>query len=379
MKILADENLTAALQLLPPLGDLTLVPGREITPALLENVDALLVRSVTQVDEALLKNSGVKFVGTATAGVDHIDVDYLETRNIAFVDAAGANANSVVEYVFSAIASCGSYLEQLVSGDTVGVVGYGRIGSLLATRLEALGIAFKCYDPWLDQVGIKSAASLEEVLRCRVICLHAELTHRQPWPSFHLLAEQELARLGDRQLLINACRGSVVDNTALLTRLSHNNPPDVVLDVWEGEPNLNPMLLEKVQLGSAHIAGYSYNAKYEGTAILADALGKLLGQTDNMPTSGDGSPAIAASAEEGAAFLRNLFIEGYDIALDDNLLREVVANAKNSNAIAAGFDQLRKNYRKRAELKGCLVAIDPSRKQACHWLKALGCELQGPV
>lgn len=379
MNILADENLTAAESLLSPLGNLTLVPGRDIGPAMLEDIDALLVRSVTRVDADLLENSRVKFVGTATSGIDHVDVNYLEKQNIAFTFSAGANANSVVEYVLAAIAGCGDYLEQVLRGETVGIVGYGRIGSMLARRLEALGIRYKCYDPWLTRDSISRPCSLDEILACRVICLHAELTSQPPWPSFHLLSASELAALGKGQLLINACRGPVVDNSALLARLGQPNPPDVVLDVWEEEPTLDPELLESVRFGTAHIAGYSHNAKYNGTAMLAETLAAFWGCTLSETGSASNTQAIDAPAGEGVGFLRSLLIGSYDISLDDKLLREVVAGAAHSEVLARGFDRLRKEYRKRDELKGARVQIDPNREQACRVLEALGCEVQAAL
>ncbi len=151
LTILADENIPAVEHYLGALGRVQRVNGRTLERAQLQDVDILLVRSVTRVDEALLAGCPVKFVGTATSGFDHIDRRLSGAHGIAFAYAPGSNANSVVEYVLAAIAAVGDKLEQLLAGGVVGIVGYGAIGKAVAARLAALGIRYRIYDPWLDQ------------------------------------------------------------------------------------------------------------------------------------------------------------------------------------------------------------------------------------
>ena len=171
LRILADENMRGVEQAFSSMGTLRLMPGRAIASADLENTDVLLVRSVTQVNEELLKNSPVSFVGTATAGFEHIDTGYLAARGIPFATAAGANANSVVEYVLSAVAVCDDHLERLLGGGQVGIVGAGHVGSRLARCLDGLGIDYLQFDPWLDSSSLARPATLEEVLGCQVVAL----------------------------------------------------------------------------------------------------------------------------------------------------------------------------------------------------------------
>ena len=243
LHILSDENIPAVEYFLGDSGVVRQLRGRDMRAADLDGVDVLLVRSVTRVNEALLAGSAVQFVGTATSGVDHIDRDYLDQQGIGFAHAPGSNANSVVEYVLAAIASVPGKLEQLLAGGSVGIVGYGHIGSMLAARLRALGIEHRVYDPWLDQQLLSQPATLAEILACDVVTLHPELTRELPWPSFHLLGESELACLDANCLLINASRGPVLDNQALLRLLLAGHGPVSVLDVWEGEPALDHELL----------------------------------------------------------------------------------------------------------------------------------------
>ena len=178
LTILADENIPAAEHYFGALGQVRPVNGRKLNSSALADVDALLVRSVTTVNKDLLEGTPVRFVGTATSGFDHIDRSYLQDRGIGFAHASGSNANSVVEYVLAAIAASGDKLEQLLAGGTVGIIGYGVIGRAVAARLDALGIDYLACDPWLDPATISRRGSLEQVLACDAITLHAELTRQ---------------------------------------------------------------------------------------------------------------------------------------------------------------------------------------------------------
>ena len=348
--------------------------GREIQSHHLKDADALLVRSVTQVNEALLAGTGVRFVGTATSGFDHVDRAYLAEAGVGFSHAPGSNANSVVEYVLAAIAHVEDYLEQLLAGDRVGVVGFGNIGKLLCQRLTALDIDFCCYDPWLDQAGVTNAATLEEVLACRVITLHPSLTLSSPWPSRHLLGVAELAKINVDQLLINASRGEVIDNAALLNQLQHAPDWPVVLDVWEGEPALDPRLLEYVVIGSSHIAGYSLDSKFKATDMLLVAMAQSLGRPKVRGglSSQRPEPISVALSETDADSLRSLLTARYQIIDDDKLLRDAARNAASDRqAMATGFDGLRKTYAVRRELAGSTVVGVPGGNN--RLIGALGC------
>ena len=161
MRIVADSNMVGVAEAFGALGSVTLVPGRELRSEHVHRADIVLVRSVTAVDAQLLEGSSVSFVGSATSGFDHVDTDYLRARGIDFAYAPGANANSVLEYVISAIASCDDYLERLCAGATVGIVGFGVIGKRLAQRLDNIGIACSAYDPWLEQGSDKRLVTLD--------------------------------------------------------------------------------------------------------------------------------------------------------------------------------------------------------------------------
>ncbi|CAA0088684.1 Erythronate-4-phosphate dehydrogenase [Halioglobus japonicus] len=374
LTVLADENIPAVEEYFGPLAGVRRISGRSLERTHLDGVDILLVRSVSRVNEALLRETAVKFVGTATSGFDHIDRDYLARQGIGFAHAPGSNANSVVEYVLAAIAATEEKLEQLLAGGSVGIVGYGVIGKAVAARFAALGVQCRIYDPWLEQSTIPNASALDEVLDCDVVTLHAQLTSDAPWPSYHLLGSRELQQLRAGTLLINASRGSVLDNAALAEYLQARPDAFIVMDVWEGEPEPNPDLLAQVTLGSAHIAGYSWDGKLQATRMLRDAASRYL----QLPapaevTQPEGAAPIQVSDDfTQAGLLRFLVQARYDIYLDDSMLRQTVAQIKLQADGGAGFDLLRKSYRKRRELAGSLVRglRLPEHRAMAH---ALGC------
>jgi erythronate-4-phosphate dehydrogenase len=371
--IVADQNIPAVQDCFSCLGEVRLVEGRRLTADDLADAQALLVRSVSRVDGQLLDNTAVDFVGTATSGLDHIDQDYLAGRRIGFAHAPGANANSVVEYVLAAIAAIGDTLERLMDDGRIGVIGYGAIGRALGARLSTLGIEFLVYDPWLPAKEIDGVASLEAVLACSVITLHPGLTLKQPWPSYHLLDASKFAGLNDNQLLINASRGEVVDSDALKARLAGSRPPTVVLDVWEGEPHVDADLLRSVELGTAHIAGYSMDGKLGGTSMLLRALAAHWQEDIPLTTRVAAPPSdlLVDSGLDIPGMIRSLLEQRYDIRRDDALLRQSMAAEDPPRA----FDLLRRNYRERRELAGSAVKAQGLSQAQRELVAALGCEL----
>lgn len=370
LHVVADQNMPAVEALLGDSARVTKFSGRALNSAHLQDADVLFVRSVTSVDSQLLDNTPVQFVGTATSGIEHIDTNYLEQRGIGFSRAAGSNANSVVEYVLSALVAIPAHLDKLMSGGSVGVIGHGPVGNAVTQRLRALGGNCLVYDPWLDQRQLPGAASLAKVLSCDLVCLHPELTRREPWPSYHLLGEEPLRELKGHQLLINASRGAVVDNRALRRRHDAPDPPQVVLDVWEHEPNLDSGLLDAVTLGTAHIAGYSLDGKILATRMLCEALGRHLGAELPVVSSVPEDAPLYSAVEGllGSGLVRHLLGQCYDICEDDRRLREACASGE---PVGNAFDALRKSYPERRELAGNVVT--GTNESQWDIVRALGC------
>ncbi|MFD2312088.1 4-phosphoerythronate dehydrogenase, partial [Microbulbifer halophilus] len=270
LTIVADENIPALEDyfgdLLEGGGRLERVNGRTLGRDQLARADILLVRSVTPVNEDLLADTPVRFVGSCTIGTDHLDTAWLDRQGIAWSAAPGCNANSVVEYVFCALAA----LAIDWRGRSFGIVGCGNVGGLLQRRLRELEIPCAVYDPWLPDNP--DAADLQTVLQQDVICLHAPLVKDGPHPSLHMVGAEQLAHIKDGAVLISAGRGAVVDNAALLELLQKRKRFSTVLDVWENEPAIDTRLLELVDIGTPHIAGYSMDGKLAGTRMIRDAL-----------------------------------------------------------------------------------------------------------
>ena len=356
MKIVADENIVQASACFGGAGDLVLLPGRAIDAQAVRDADALLVRSITQVNAKLLSGSRCRFVGTATSGIDHVDMEWLRQQGIGFCWAQGCNARSVVDYVFSVLA----YLSLRDDFDwralSFGIVGCGQIGSRLARQLLALRIRIAVYDPFLDANHPLSGhlTDLATVLQQDVVTFHTPLTRSGPWPTLHILDAPGRARLRPDTILINAARGGVIDNGALLAHLKERPEQRVVLDVWENEPALDQHLLRRVALGTAHIAGYSQEGKLNGTRMIAKEFGRHFGvQLPVLVARGVGANTqLVVDAKltldgklAAVQQLNHLLLQVYDASRDDALLRQTLETPDP----AGQFDVLRKHYPVRHE------------------------------
>lgn len=358
IKIIADENIPFVEKVFAPLGEVSCVSGRSLTAAMVAEADALLVRSITPVNRELLENSPVKFVGTATIGTDHIDLGYLTSRGISFSSAAGSNANSVVEYVLTALGVLAQRHQLTLKGKSLGIIGVGNIGSLLEKKAAALGLEVFPHDPPRQrQTGDARYVSLETALDCDIISCHVPLNKSGVDKTVHLLDDGKLSQLQPHQILINSSRGPVVDNQALKRCLQNKRLGPVVLDVWENEPNIDMELLHLVSLATPHIAGYSLDGKVNGTVILFHALCQYLGQSHSLQASDLlETPANhqleVQDSEQGV--LHQLATEIYPITRDDANLRKVEGEKDQDRGDY--FDQLRKNYPIRRESQNYQLA-----------------------
>ncbi|MFZ4831585.1 4-phosphoerythronate dehydrogenase PdxB [Rouxiella sp. Mn2063] len=357
MKILVDENMPYAVELFSRLGEVQAVPGRPIPQDALTTADALMVRSVTKVNEGLLSGTPVKFVGTATAGTDHVDDQWLAQQGLGFSAAPGCNAIAVVEYVFSALLILAQRDGFQLRDKTVGIIGVGNVGSRLNARLNALGVrTLLCDPPRADRGDAGEFWPLEKlVAEADVLTFHTPLNVDGPYRSHHLADAKLLDALPEGRILINACRGEVVDNAALLAALNGPKKLTAVLDVWEPEPALSLELLEKVAIGTAHIAGYSLEGKARGTTQVFEAFSQFIGQPQQVPLDTLLPPPefaeVTLRGELSEAKLLRLIHLVYDVRRDDAPLRRVAA-------IAGEFDRLRKFYEERREWSSLRVNCD---------------------
>ncbi|MBD2806222.1 4-phosphoerythronate dehydrogenase PdxB [Xenorhabdus sp. ZM] len=364
MKILVDENMPYAEELFQQLGEVQAIPGRPVPEGVLAHADAFMVRSVTKVNEPLLQGSSVKFVGTATAGMDHVDQKWLAQAGIGFSAAPGCNAIAVVEYVLSALMLLAEQDQFQLKDKTVGIIGVGNVGGRLAERLSALGVkTLLCDPPRADRSDEGEFWPLEKLVKeADILTFHTPLNQSGPYRTYHLADAGLLSALPDNRILINASRGEVVDNQALLSILQNGKESGkklrVVLDVWEPEPNLSLPLLDLVDIGTPHIAGYTLEGKARGTTQVFEAYCEFLGQprktalSELLPTP-DFSQ-IVLHGEVTQSILKRLMHLVYDVRRDDAPLRQVAGQE-------GAFDRLRKEYPERREWSSLTIYCDSEK------------------
>lgn len=359
MKIIIDENIAFAKETFSLFGNVVCLSGRDITKEVLKDADVLIVRSVTQVNEELLNNTSVKFVGTATIGTDHIDLNYLKSRNIAFADAKGCNAYAVAEYFLTALLKVCSDYKITLQDKSIGITGVGNVGSKVVKFSELIGLKVLKNDPPLQRENPNEKFySLDEVLQCDIITLHVPLTFEGEDKTYHLLNEQNLERLKNGAILINTSRGAVIDNQAL-RKFINQKKLKVVLDVWENEPDPDLSLLERVKIATPHIAGYSLEGKVNGTVMIFNALNNFLGTNYKFDFS---LPEVRNNLLSYTKYefdeeeFNSLLSRIYDIESDNLQMKKMLYFDKEDRI--KYFDNLRKYYPLRREFNNYLIQTD---------------------
>ena len=383
MKIIADENIPFVAESFSRLGEVQTLPGREISSAHLEDADVLLIRSVTKVNQKLLQGSRVKFVGTATIGTDHIDEDYLQKEGIAFAYAPGSNANSVAEYIVAALLTLARRKKFVLQGKSIGIVGVGNVGSQVVKKCQALGMKFLLNDPPLARkTREKRYLPLETLFAADIITLHVPLNYEGEDATYHLANEKFFSQMKESSIFINSSRGAVVNEAALLNAIYCKRITSVVLDVWENEPLINTQLLEQVDLGTPHIAGYSFDGKVKGTAMLYAALGRFLGREDSwsplelLPAPEKEVLTIDGEGKREEAILEETIRQIYSTEDDDENLRKILSLIPEKRG--KHFDHIRKNYPVRREFLNTKIICKNCSLSLQQKLKGLGFNLPHP-
>ncbi|MGR5235073.1 4-phosphoerythronate dehydrogenase [Vibrio rotiferianus] len=349
MKIIVDENMPYAEELFSQLGEVILKPGRTLTADDLVDVDALMIRSVTKVNAELIsKANKLKFVGTATAGMDHVDQALLQEKGIFFTSAPGCNKVGVAEYVFSVMMVLAQQKGFSVFDKTVGIIGAGQVGSYLEKCLKGMGINVLINDPFKQEEGdSRSFTPLAELIEnSDIITLHTPITKDGPHPTHHLIDNTVLNGLRSEQILINAARGPVVDNQALKQRLLKNDGFTAALDVFEFEPEVDMELLPLLAFATPHVAGYGLEGKARGTTMIFNSYCEFLNNelrahaSDLLPTAP--VPTMVLNRAWDEATLHNITQLIYDVRKDDALFRREISKP-------GSFDLMRKNYWDRRE------------------------------
>lgn len=268
MKILADASLPGLEQAFNDCFSLTTYRNQAEIPLFLAGQDVLLCRSTLKVTADLIQNSSLQCIATASSGVDHIDIPYLNERNISLFDAKGSNAKAVADYVLATIAWLAQ--NKPIAGKKAGVIGAGYVGSEVANRLIALGFDVVCYDPYKDKEDTQYFyAPLKELFTCDLLCVHANLHNTPPYPSKNLIDEAFLSQLQPNTTIINASRGGIVNEVDLINT---NKNITYCTDVYIDEPNTNPEMIHYATLCTPHIAGHSVEAKLAAVQQISNKL-----------------------------------------------------------------------------------------------------------
>jgi erythronate-4-phosphate dehydrogenase len=377
LTILADENIPFARDAFGTLGDVRLAHGRQISRADLVGVDLLVVRSITRVNAALLEGSRVRFVGTATSGSDHIEKTDLDRLGIACYTALGCNANSVAEYMATAWLTLAQRRGRAIRGLRVGVIGVGHVGSLVVEKALALGLEPVLNDPpKARESGLDVYRPLDELLDCDIVTCHTPLTHDGPDCTFHLIDDRFFSRLKPGAWFCNAGRGEVVDEQALHRALDTERLGAAILDVWEHEPRIDARLLQRADVATPHIAGYSLEGKLNGTSLVYGAACQFFGAQPSWRAE-DAAPAptvpaitLVQAGRDDEAVLADAVCAVYPLRRDDESLRETAT--LDPEARGRVFDSLRKTYPTRREFRRTTVTLDASSPAVGASLHALG-------
>ena len=334
MKVIIDNHIPHIQGFIEPHAQVVYLEPGDITHEAVSDADALIVRTRTRCDATLLDGSRVRFIGSATIGTDHIDLDYCVARGITVRNAPGCNAPAVAQWVFAAIHAWMQARDiSAADGLTLGIVGVGHIGSIVARWARQLGFTVLLNDPPREHGDDSSGdifSSLDELQRhCDIITFHTPLTRDGLWPTWHLCDQAFLDRLAHGRLIIDAARGPIADNAALLGW--HG---DVALDCWENEPGISRELLEKAIVATPHIAGYSREGKQRGTAMMLEALNNYYGW--DIP-----GPVMAAPATGATEVTLDGIAASYDILADTARLKTAPAD----------FESQRNHYPHRPEYR----------------------------
>lgn len=374
MRIAVDATIPFWKEAFSSLGEICLFSGRDVKAGDVRHADALIVRSVTDVGASLLVGSSVKFVASTSAGTDHIDQQYLNTHGIGFGYAPGCNADSVSEYIFTALYMVASRKRWNLRNKTLAVIGVGNVGSRVASKARALGMeTLLCDPPLKDSTGDSQYLSFHEVLGADILTFHVPLVREGPYPTWHMLDRETLDLLSPTQFVMNASRGPVFDNGCLKAVLEKGGIAGAVLDVWEGEPRLDYALLELADIGTPHIAGSALDGKIRATEMVRDALCRYMGMGDAWDSSSFyPSPRVVypEGGLEGQKAVLSVLLQVFDIPKCDADLRAF--GALPEEQAVEQFDRLRGGCMQRPEFRHFTVDVSGRRADLDATFSALG-------
>ncbi len=381
MRIVADRNIPFVQEAFGPLGEVVTVSAPALDAAAVQDADLVLVRSTVKVDAALLSGSRARFVATATIGTDHLDTAWLAERGIAWASAPGSNADSVAQWWAGALLTLAERRRTGLRGATIGIVGVGNVGS----RVERLAAAFGCRvlrcDPPRARAEGGDFVALDDLLpACDVVTLHVPLARGGSDPTFRLLDAARLERLRPSATLVNCSRGAVLHEAAAVKARAAGHLGALLLDVFEGEPEVAPATVAACDLATPHIAGHSLDGKANGTRMIHEAACRFLGVAPKWsPRTALGpkptrSVALDTRGLDDETVALSVLRRFYRVEEDDAALRRIARLPDGKRGKA--FGEYRASYPPRRELHGLRVQMAPARPFAGAMLEALGAVIE---
>ncbi|MDR2042008.1 MAG: 4-phosphoerythronate dehydrogenase [Tannerella sp.] len=375
LKVVADDKIPFLRGVLEPYAEVVYLPGAEITRDEVADADALFTRTRTKCNAALLKGSRVRLVATATIGYDHIDTAWCEAHGIRWVNAPGCNSSSVQQYIAAVLVTLAKEQRRSLRETTLGVIGAGHVGSKVAQAGARLGMRILLNDPpRADREGPEAFTPLDQLLaQSDIVTCHTPLTRQEPYPTYHLASDSFFERMKTGAVFINSSRGAVVDSAAL-KRAGQTKLSDFVLDVWEGEPAIDPALLEMAFVGTPHIAGYSSDGKANGTAACIREWRRFFG----VNALADWYPATIPPPPHPVTFT----VDGkgktpeevfYEAITHTYPVREDSGRLKHSPAT---FEEQRGNYWTRREFGCYTLRLNGASEDVANGLRELGFNIQ---
>ncbi|MCR5071836.1 MAG: 4-phosphoerythronate dehydrogenase PdxB [Bacteroidales bacterium] len=375
MKIVCDNKIPFILGAFEPWAEVVYLPGAETTPAVVRDADAVVTRTRTRCDAALLVGSSVRVVASATIGYDHIDTAWCEAHGILWRNAPGCNSRSVEQYVAAALCTLARRHGLRLDAMTLGVVGVGNVGGKVAEAAALLGMrVLLCDPPRARAEGAEGFVDLDTlVAQSDIVTLHVPLSREGEDATWHLFDEARLAAMRPDQFLINSSRGPVVDGAALRAALQAKALRGAVLDVWEGEPEPDRALMALLDIATPHIAGYSADGKANGTRMSVRTVAAVLGlpladwRPEDIPAPAQPLDFVVdASGKSRQEVLSEAILHTYDILADDRALR----------AHPERFEQLRGDYPVRREPTAFTLRLQGGDPALADALAALGFHIQ---
>lgn len=370
MKIIIDDKIPYIRGAFEQVAEVIYLPGNKTTPEIVKDADAIITRTRTICNENLLKGSSVKFIATATIGFDHIDTEYCRQAGIEWKNAPGCNAESVNQYISSALFSWSMRKREDLAGKIIGIVGVGQVGSRVAKTCETIGMKVMLNDPPRERhEGSGKFVPLKTIQEeADIITFHVPLEMSGLDTTFHMVNKEFLLNLRKKPLIINSCRGEVFNSEDVLNTIKSGNVSGAIIDCWENEPEIKLELLKAVDFGTPHIAGYSKDGKANGTKMSVQAVSKFfnLGLNDWQPEKVETpeNPVFEIDGNQRREYsvLAEAILSTYNIENDDEALREKPGN----------FEKLRGDYPVRREFDSYNVKVKNVEKETMIKLEKLG-------